>query len=92
MTLEQTQHNVEQCLQDSEQLRAQLTVLQQQQAGLMADKSHALEENKSLNGLVSELRISIHGLEATKEQLEADRFAAQTSLEKLGKDHQQVRT
>ena len=89
-TLEQTQHKVEQCLQDSEQLRAQLAVLQQQQAGLMADKARAMEENKALSGRVSEFRVSIQGLEATKEQLEADRFTAQTDLDKLEKDHQQV--
>ena len=89
-TLEQTQHKVEQCLQDSEQLRAQLAVLQQQQAGVMADKARAMEENKALSGQLSELRVSVQGLEATKEQLEAHRFTAQTNQDKLEKDHQQV--
>ena len=81
--LEHTQHKVEQCLQDSEQLKAQLAVLQQQQAGIMADKTRAMEENKALISCVSELRVSVQELEVTKERLEADRFTAQSDLDKL---------
>ena len=88
-TLEQTQ-TVEQYLQDSDQLRSQLNVLQQQQAVVMADKVRTLEDNRLLGVAVADLRVSVQGLEATKEQLEADRYTAQTSLDKVEQEYHQV--
>ncbi len=89
-SLQQTQYTVEQYLQDSDQLRSQLALLQQQQTAVLADKEHVMEENRLLNVQVGELQMTVQGLEATKEQLEADRYYAQTSLNELEKDHQQV--
>ncbi len=89
-SLQQTQHTVEQYLQDSDQLRSQLALLQQQQTAVLVDKEHVMEENRLLNVQVGELQMTVQGLEATKEQLEADRYNAQTSLNELEKDHQQV--
>ena len=39
---------------------------------------------------VADLRVSVQGLEATKEQLEADRYTAQTSLDKVEQEYHQV--
>ena len=81
---------MEQYLQDSDQLRSQLNVLQQQQAVVMADKARTLEYNRLLGVAVVDLRVSVQGLEATKEQLEADRYTAQTSLDKVEQEYHQV--
>ena len=81
---------MEQYLQDSDQLRSQLNVLQQQQAVVMADKARTLEYNRLLGVAVADLRVSVQGLEATKEQLEADRYTAQTSLDKVEQEYHQV--
>ena len=56
----------------------------------MADKARTLEDNRLLGVAVADLRVSVQGLEATKEQLEADRYTAQTSLDKVEQEYHQV--
>ncbi len=68
-SLQQTQLSVEQYLQESDQLRSQLALLQQQQSAVMEDKARVTKDNKMLSVQVAELQVTEQGLEATKEQL-----------------------
>ena len=88
--LAQTKEKVDQYLRDSEYHNSQIANLQQQQAAILTDKDHVMEQNVQLSATLSELQRTVQELEAQKDQLEHDKYSAQTSLEQLEAEHKKV--
>ena len=61
-----------------------------QVAAVVSEREVALEEATQLSSSVLELKQKVQELEAQKDQLEEDRFAAQAALQKLQSQHEQV--
>ena len=82
--LEQSQQNVKQQLKDFDSLRSQIKHLEKQLVTVNAEK-------KSLNQSIADHKFNLVGLEATRDQLESDRYNLQIILEKTDKEYCQVR-
>ena len=89
-SLSQSKDSLNHYLKDSEQLKSQILVLQQQQEAVLQDKQLVLEQQRELEVRVGELSRSVQELEAQRDQLEHDKFSTQISLEKLETEHQKV--
>ena len=61
-----------------------------QVAAVVSEREGAREHATQLSSSIQELEQKLQGLEAQKDQLEEDRFAAQTALQKLQSQHEQV--
>ena len=61
-----------------------------QVAAVVSEREGALEQATQLSSSMQELEQKLQGLEAQKDQLEEDRFTAQTALQELQSQHEQV--
>ena len=59
-------------------------------AVVVSEREGALEQATQLSSSIQELEQKVQGLEAQKDQLEEDRFTAQTALQELQSQHEQV--
>ena len=64
--------------------------LDSQVAAAVSEREGALEQATQLSSSIQELEQKLQGLEAQKDQLEEDRFTAQTALRELQSQHEQV--
>ena len=56
----------------------------------MTEREGALQQSTHLSAAIQDLEQKIQGLEAQKDQLEEDRFTAQTALQDLQSQHEEV--
>ena len=88
--LEQSQQNWKKHLSGSDNLRSQIEHLEQQLIRVNAVNASVLKENKSLKQTIVDLKFSLTGLEAIRDQLEGDRYNLEIKLEKKGQEYCQV--
>ena len=90
--LEQSQQNWKKHISGSDNLRSQIKHLEKQLIRVNGVNASVLKENKSLKKTISDLKFSLTGLEAIRDQLEGDRYNLEIKLEKKGQGYCQVST
>ena len=85
------QQEITQYLANTEQLNSQITNLQSQVAAVVSEREGAFQQATHLSATIQDLEQKVQALEAQKDQLEEDRFTAQTALQDLQAQHEQVR-
>ena len=86
------QQEISQYLANTEQLNTQISHLQSQVTAVVSEREGALQQATDLSATIQQLEQKVQGLEAQKDQLEEDRFTAQTALQELQAQHEQVLT
>lgn len=82
--LKESQQKLKQHIHDLEsQMKSQVAVVNAKNAKL-------LEEKKAFKQTITDFKFSLTALEATRDQLESDRYNLENELEKKNQDHFQV--
>ena len=88
--LEQSQLNGKKHLQEFDNLRSQIKDLEKQLIRVNAENASVLKENKSLKKTISDLKFSLIGMEAVRDQLECDRYNLEIQMGKKDQEYYQV--